>query len=91
MASDKITKADLAREMKVSPACVTKWCHKGLPVLADGRLDRTVALQWIYRNALSWLGGWEMRPHRLTPRADLPSLRMPGMNITAKGWRDLRR
>jgi hypothetical protein len=29
--------------MKVSRACVTNWCHKGLPVLPSGKLDRAVS------------------------------------------------
>jgi hypothetical protein len=41
------TKSALARELGCNRAAVAYWCRKGLPTLADGRLDRDEAITWI--------------------------------------------
>lgn len=45
-----ITKAELARLLGVSRARVSQYVKAGMPVRADGRLDRDVALAWVRAN-----------------------------------------
>lgn len=47
MAGETITKADLARELKLTPSRITQFVKSGLPVLSDGKLDRTIVLKWL--------------------------------------------
>jgi hypothetical protein len=42
-----ITKAALARELKISKARVSQFISLGLPVRDDGKIDRDVALSWV--------------------------------------------
>ena len=46
---ETISKADLARRLKISRARVTQMCHAGMPVRPDGKVDAAVALDWIAR------------------------------------------
>ena len=46
---ETISRAELARRLKISRARVTQLCHAGLPVLPDGKVDAAVALDWIAR------------------------------------------
>ncbi|GEM_PF-2508854 len=45
-----ITKAELARELRISKARVSQYVAQGLPALENGRLDREAALAWIADN-----------------------------------------
>ena len=42
-----ITKAELARRLGISKARISQLAKRGLPVRDDGKLDLTVALNWI--------------------------------------------
>lgn len=52
------SKAELARELKLSRSRITQLCAKGLPVRADGKLDHDTAVQWVHDNNIPELGGW---------------------------------
>lgn len=41
------TKSDLAAELGITRARVSQLCKSGLPVFADGTIDRTAALNWL--------------------------------------------
>ena len=47
-----ITKTPLAQELDVTRAAVSRYVERGMPVRADGRLDREAALEWIERNII---------------------------------------
>lgn len=49
-----ITKAELATLLGVSRPRVSQLVRDGLPVRADGKLDREAALGWLRRYATSW-------------------------------------
>ncbi len=44
------TKSDLAAELGITRARVSQLCKSGLPILADGTIDRTQALNWLAQN-----------------------------------------
>ncbi len=46
MNNEVISKAEAARRWGVSKAAITKYVHKGMPVLSDGKLDWAVASKW---------------------------------------------
>jgi hypothetical protein len=48
--SSKISKSDLARELKVAPSTISTYVARGMPVGKDGKLDRDAALGWIQAN-----------------------------------------
>lgn len=41
-----VTKSELARRLKVSPAMITAYKKKGLPILENGRVNLKAALDW---------------------------------------------
>jgi hypothetical protein len=53
-----ITKSALARSLKCAPSSISNLCNHGLPVRADGRLDRRAALIWIVNQTSGAGGGW---------------------------------
>src|SRR5688500_5480156 len=55
-----ITKAQLAREVNLTPSRISQMVPRGLPVRPDGKVDREVAIQWIRDNNLPHRGGWGM-------------------------------
>lgn len=59
--SAKLRKAELARMLGVTRARVSQLVTAGLPVEADGRLDRTAALGWIAAYCSSAGAGWGHR------------------------------
>ncbi len=42
-----VSKAEFAQELHVSRARISQLADRGLPVRADGRIDRDEALMWI--------------------------------------------
>jgi hypothetical protein len=63
---DVFTKAQLARELGLSRPRVTQLCQAGLPVRADGKLNRVEAVEWVKANVDPSRGGWwgDMRPKK---------------------------
>jgi hypothetical protein len=53
-----ITKADLARELNVHRSTIGFYVRKGMPIRADGRVNRRQALKWAEGYASSLGGGW---------------------------------
>jgi phage terminase Nu1 subunit (DNA packaging protein) len=45
-----ITKSELAKKLGVSKARVSQYVKMGLPVLADGKIDLSAALNWLNKN-----------------------------------------
>jgi phage terminase Nu1 subunit (DNA packaging protein) len=56
-----ISKTELARELAVSKARVSQLVARGLPVRADGTVNRAEALRWIAKYTASSRGGWPRR------------------------------
>jgi hypothetical protein len=48
-----VTKAALAAELGISRPRVSQYVQRGMPVRADGKLDREVAVQWVADNHLT--------------------------------------
>ena len=61
---DVITKAELARELDLSPPRISQLCKLGLPVRPDGKLNRAEVLAWMKGNVDPSRGGWwgDLRP-----------------------------
>ena len=67
---DSISKAGLARRTGRTPAAVTKWVRRGLPVRADGTISWAVARVWIKENvnaARSGSYGFRQRQREQAP------------------------
>jgi hypothetical protein len=47
-----ISKAGFAKKLGVSKARITAYCQKGMPVLASGLLDESVAREWVRKSIL---------------------------------------
>jgi len=45
-----IAKGEFAKDMEVTPAAVSQWVAKGMPVRDDGRLDTAVVAKWLLDN-----------------------------------------
>ena len=45
-----IAKGAFAADLAVTPACVSQWCARGLPVRPDGLLDLAAGAQWLIDN-----------------------------------------
>ncbi len=50
MSNQPITKSALARQLKTSPAMITKYARMGMPVRDDGLVDSKAAETWIATN-----------------------------------------
>lgn len=50
MSDEKVSKAELARLLGISKARVSQLIKCGLPIEADGRVKREIALNWISHN-----------------------------------------
>ena len=59
-----ITKAEIARELGVTPTRIGQLVKSGMPALEDGTLDRDSTLKWISRYTSSSRGGWHFRGKR---------------------------
>jgi len=67
---DSISKAGLARRTGRTPAAVTKWVRRGLPVRADGTISWSAARVWIKENvnaARSGSYGFRQRQREQAP------------------------
>ncbi|MCC6861671.1 MAG: hypothetical protein IT158_24085 [Bryobacterales bacterium] len=54
-----VTKAELARELQCSKGAIAYYVSRGgLPVRADGKLDREAALRWLVQYSSGVGGGW---------------------------------
>ena len=45
-----LSKAEFAKDQRVSKTMVTKWIAAGLPVTPQGRIDRAKAIEWLKAN-----------------------------------------
>ena len=48
-----ISKAQLAEELLIAPPAVSRYVREGMPVRADGRINREAALDWVSRNRVT--------------------------------------
>jgi len=55
-----VAKGAFAKEMDVTPGCVSQWLTRGMPVRADGLLDLRAAAKWLLDN-LDQANGWRSR------------------------------
>lgn len=51
-----ISKTAFAKDLEMTPAAISHWVTKGMPVRADGLIDLWVAAQWILKNLDSTRG-----------------------------------
>ncbi len=81
--AERITKAELARRLKISKARVSQYCAMGMPTLPDGTLDYEVAAAWIRAHVAvhSVYQPGRRRPTaciaRVTPPTNTPSRSRP--------------
>ena len=70
-----ITKAVLASELGLSKGRISQYVTAGLPVRADGKLDRDEALAWVKLNRSTFRGADKgaARAAKLAPRPEQPS------------------
>src|SRR5713226_4621265 len=47
-----ITKAALAKTLRVSKARISQYLSRGMPVRPDGKIDREAAVKWAAKNIL---------------------------------------
>jgi len=62
-----IAKGEFAKDMEVTPAAVSQWIAKGMPVRDDGLLDTAVAAKWLLDN-LDPINGHRTRVEALNVR-----------------------
>jgi len=86
----EISKSELARLLEIDRSTVTRM--KGLPVRANGRLDRNEALAWIRMYCSSHGGGWTTRKGGpgIAARAEALLLHAEGSAPTAEAPLDLK-
>jgi len=56
-----ISQAELARQLDASRSTIGRLVGKGMPHLADGRLERSEALRWLANYSSGYPGGWTAR------------------------------
>ncbi len=62
MSNQPITKSALARQLKTSPAMITKYARMGMPVRDDGLVDSKAAETWIAANVHLRIGNTDKGP-----------------------------
>ena len=78
-----VSKSELARRLKVSPASITGYCKKGMPVLESGRVNLKACLEWHKKYIFPERSGSYAARQRKAGKETLPDVNLDGFLDTA--------